>query len=367
MSAIPFYDVGQAIGAYREELREAASEVIDSGWYVLGPQVANFEAEFARYCSAGHCVGVGNGLDALALIVGAYLQLGRLKAGDRVLMPANSFIATYRAVMKHGLVPVLVDPEADTCVLGPTGLAAAEGDFAAVVVVHLYGQMADMEAVSRWCQARGALCLEDAAQAHGAERAGLRAGAAGDAAAFSFYPTKPLGALGDAGGVTTNDARLAALVRDLANYGSATKNHHPLPGDNSRLDEIQAAFLRVALRHLHEGIAERRHIAKCYQAGIHNPLIKLPVAAPDSSPVWHIYAVQCERREELAKHLAACGIGTAIHYPTPPWQQPAYLDLSRPELAVATNLHRSVLSLPIYPGLHDASVAAVIDACNSFI
>ena len=365
--SIPFYDLRQVNARYAEALKSAAARVIDSGWYVLGEEVEAFEREFAAYCGARHAIGVGNGLDALALILRAYRELGALKEGDEVLVPANTFIATFLAVSQSGLVPVPVEPDPASFNLDPARAEAAIGPRTrAIVAVHLYGQLADMAALAELARRRGLLLIEDAAQAHGARHGGRKAGTLGDAAAFSFFPTKNLGALGDGGAVTTGDDALARQVAALRNYGSETKYHHLYQGANSRLDELQAALLRVKLAHLDEDIALRREVARRYREGIAHPAIVLPVAAREEGHVWHLFVVRCARRDALQEHLRARGIHTQVHYPVPTHRQPAYAALRGLSLPLTERLHAEVLSLPLSPALDTAAVEQVVAACQAF-
>ena len=364
---VPFLDLEAAHARYADELKAAAARVIDSGHYVLGEELAAFEREFAAYCGVRHALGVGSGLDALSLILCGYLGLGALAEGDEVIVPGNTFIASFLAVSANRLVPVPVEPDAASFNLDPACVAAAIGPRTrAIMAVHLYGQLADMPALAGLARRHGLLLIEDAAQAHGATREGRRAGAFGDAAAFSFYPTKNLGALGDGGAVVTGDARLAERVAALRNYGSDTKYHHLFRGVNSRLDEIQAALLRVKLRHLDEDLARRRRVAQRYREGIRHPQIGLPQVACEERHAWHLFVVRCHRRAALQRHLQAQGVQSQVHYPVPPHRQRAYAELRETWLPLTECLHEEVLSLPLGPGLGDDAVARVIAACNAF-
>ena len=347
------------------DLRAAFDRVLQNSWYIEGREDEAFEAAFARYCGTAHCVGCGNGLDALVLILKA-MGIG---PGDEVIVPSNTFIATALAVSYAGAAPVFVEPLLATYNIDPARIeAAVTPRTKAIIAVHLYGQCAQMDAINAIAKAHGLKVIEDAAQAHGATFQGRRAGSLGDAAAFSFYPGKNLGALGDAGCVTTNDPDLAQKVRALGNYGSDYKYHHIYKGQNSRLDELQAAFLAAKLPHLDRMNAERRRIAGRYCAGIRNPAVVLPTVAPGCEHVYHIFAVRCARRDALEAHLNACGIGTNKHYPTPIHRQGAYreLGLGPGALPLAEEISATELSLPMYYGMTDAQVQAVIDAVNSF-
>ncbi|MGE8546975.1 MAG: DegT/DnrJ/EryC1/StrS family aminotransferase [Alcaligenes sp.] len=366
---IPFLDFKQLNAELRDELIAACARVIDSGWYINGPEVEAFEAEFARYCGVAHCIGVANGLDALVLVLRAWLQMGRLREGDEVIVPSNTFVASVLAVSQNRLTPVLVEPDPRSFNLCPHRLEQALSDRTRVVLpVHLYGQLADMPRIADWARRHGLLVLEDAAQAHGARLGGRSAGAWGDAAGFSFYPGKNLGAIGDAGAVVTDDQDLADVLAALRNYGSREKYHNERLGVNSRLDEIQAAMLRVKLRALDRSIEQRRAIAQVYGSRIRNPLIELPVLAMDGpeSHVWHLYVVRTADRDGLQRHLAQAGVGSLVHYPVPPHRQQAYAGAFRDRYPLSEHLHDTVLSLPLGPYLSLAQIDAVVDACNSY-
>lgn len=358
LTEVPFLDLRDAHARYADELKAAAARVIDSGHYVLGEELAAFEREFATWCGVRHALGVGSGLDALALILRGYLGLGALGEGDEVIVPGNTFIASFLAVSANRLVPVPVEPDPVSFNLDPACVAAAIGPRTrAIMAVHLYGQLADMPALVALARQHGLLLIEDAAQAHGATREGRKAGAFGDATAFSFYPAKNLGALGDGGAVVTGDARLAERVAALRNYGSETKYHHLFQGVNSRLDEIQAALLRVKLRHLDEDVALRRRVARRYRDGIRHPQIALPEVAHEEQHAWHLFVVRCHRRDALQRHLQAQGVQSQVHYPVPPHRQPAYAELREAWLPLTERLHEEVLSLPLGPSLGEDAVA----------
>lgn len=369
---IPFLDLKKLNASYRDELISAAERVIDSGWYILGDEVDSFEAEFARYCGVEHCVGVGNGLDALALVLKAWKEMGRLKDGDEIIVPSHTYVATCLAVTECGLQPVLVEPDAETYNICPRNIEAAiTPRTRAVVPVHLYGQLAPMTEIMALAETHGLLVLEDAAQSHGASLDGRKAGSFGLASGFSFYPGKNLGALGDAGAVTTNDSTLAKTVRALANYGSERKYENAYQGVNSRLDEIQAAMLRVKLRYLDIEIARRREIAGAYAARINHPELCLPMAKDAeqsalASHVFHLFVIRTTRREALQAHLSERGVQTLIHYPIPIHRQRAYAGWNSTKLALTEALASEVLSLPISPVMSDEEVDEVIDACNTF-
>jgi dTDP-4-amino-4,6-dideoxygalactose transaminase len=366
MMKVPFLDLEAVYAELEAELDEAVRRTLSSGWYVLGREVAAFEAEFAAYCEARHCVGVANGLDALHLIMRA-LGIG---PGDEVLVPSNTFIATWLAVTYAGATPVPVEPDDQTYNLDPGQLEAAINERTrAVIPVHLYGQPADMDAINEIAARYGLKVIEDAAQAHGARYKGRRVGALGTAAAFSFYPGKNLGALGDGGAVVTDDAALAERVRLLGNYGSRTKYVHELPGFNSRLDELQAALLRAKLPRLDEWNERRRRAAEFYCQTLEGVAgLRLPRVPAWAEPVWHLFVVRHPERERLRAHLAAAGVGTIIHYPCPPHLQPAYAKLgyAQGQCAVAERMAAEVLSLPLGPHLRAAEAQYVVEQLAAF-
>ena len=367
LADVPFLDVRAINARHADELKAAAARVIDSGWYIMGEELAAFEREFAAYGGVPHAVGVGNGLDALSLILRGYKQLGALGEGDEVIVPGNTFIASFLAISENRLVPVPVEPDPLSFNLDPACVEAAIGPRTrAIMAVHLYGQLADMPALAALARRHQLLLIEDAAQAHGAMRDGRKAGAFGDAAAFSFFPAKNLGALGDGGAVMTGDARLAQRVAALRNYGSEVKYHHLFQGVNSRLDELQAALLRVKLRHLDEDVAWRRRVARRYRDGIRHPQIRLPDVAREEQHAWHLFVVRCSHRDALQRHLQAHGIHSQVHYPVPPHRQPAYPALHDVRLPLTERLHDEVLSLPMGPTLGEDAVERVIAACNAF-
>ncbi|MFM7241299.1 MAG: DegT/DnrJ/EryC1/StrS family aminotransferase [Opitutia bacterium] len=367
---IPFLDLKAINARHAAELKAAAARVIDSGWYVLGEEVKAFESEFAAWVGSPHCVGTSDGLSALILALRGWKELGLLQDGDGVAVPANTYIASILAITENRLRPVLVEPDEDTCNLGAAKLAAAlTPDVKAVLAVHLYGQLADMPAIAQLCRDRGLLLLEDAAQAHGAAFDGVKAGAWGDAAAFSFYPGKNLGALGDAGALTCKDAKLAAMIRALRNYGSHEKYKNLVQGPNDRLDELQAALLRVKLKHIDADNARRREIAARYRREIKQHAVRLPsVRAGEDSHVWHLFVVRTPDRAAFQQRLLERGVHTAIHYPIAPHQQLAYAqELGHLRLPLTEALHREVVSLPISPVMSEEQVAHVIMAVNGVV
>ena len=362
---VPFLDLGAATAEIRVALDNAIGRVLASGRYVLGPEVEAFEREFAAFVGADHCVGVGNGLDAIELALRA-IGVG---PGDEVIVPSNTYIATWLAVTRLGPQVVPVEPDPETYNLDPGRVETAiTPRTRAIVPVHLYGQPADMETLRTIASSRGVALVEDAAQAHGARFRQRRIGGLGDAAAWSFYPTKNLGALGDGGAVTTNDPDLADRVKVLRNYGSRTKYVNEIRGVNSRLDELQAAVLRVKLPLLDEWNQRRRRGAARYLDGLRDTALGLPSTAPGVDPVWHLFVVRSNARDRLQEHLTTKGVQTLIHYPIPPHRQAAYADLRYAVGAfpIAERMHQQCLSLPIGPHLTDGQVEDVIDAVRSF-
>lgn len=372
MMNVPFYSLDYVNRALGDALRESFSDVLDSKWFIRGLRCAAFEESFAAYCGKKACVGVGNGLDALTLMLKASILLGRMAEGDEVIVPANTFVATVLAVRAAGLVPVLVEPNPETCVLDASRLTdACSARTRAVLVVHLYGRLADMPAICEFAKAHNLLVFEDAAQAHGAVLDENKLSS--NAAAYSFYPTKNLGAMGDGGAVVTDDQELAQVVRSLGNYGSYEKYVNKYVGVNSRLDEVQAAVLLAKLPHLDSWNRRRQEIAARYCSEIKNPLVRAtPVPANPKSHVWHVFPVFCERRDDLQKFLKERGIETLIHYPIPPHLQEAFDGaLSRGELRygplpIAEELARTELSIPMGPGMTDEQVAYVIETINAY-
>lgn len=347
------------------ELRAAFQRVYTRSQYIEGKEDEAFEAAFAEYCKAKYCVGTGNGLDALILALKA-LNIG---SGDEVIVPSNTFIATALAVTYAGAVPVFAEPDGRTYNLAAHGIEDKITEKTkAVIPVHLYGQPCDMGPIMEIARRYGLFVIEDCAQAHGAVYKGQTVGTFGDAAGFSFYPGKNLGALGDAGAVITNRADIAGKVRALGNYGSDYKYHHIYKGNNSRLDELQAAFLSAKLPYLDRMNGERKRIAKCYLDGIRHPEIIMPFVIPEAEPVWHIFAIRCGRRKKLEAYLKEKGICTNKHYPIPMHLQECYKDLNikRGELPVAEEISETQLSLPMYYGMTDQQIAYVIDTVNSF-
>jgi len=362
---IPFLDIKVSYLELKDELDAAYHRVMESGWYILGPEVEAFEVEFAAYCEAKHCIGVGNGLDALHLI----LRSMNIGTNDEVIVPANTYIATWLSVSYTGATPVPVEPDEMTYNIDPILIEAAITERTkAILVVHLYGQPANMAPIKEIAQRHGLKVIEDVAQAHGALFKDCRTGNLGDAAGFSFYPSKNLGAFGDGGAVVTNDDDLAEKIRGLRNYGSRIKYHNEVKGFNSRLDELQAALLRVRLKRLDEWNTRRRGIARLYQQELCGASELILHHVPDwCDPVWHLFVVRHHRRDELQRHLADVGVGTMIHYPIPPHKQQAYKQYMNLQLPVTEKIHQSVLSLPIGPLLKENDCHQVIESIRRFL
>lgn len=364
---IKFLDIQRITASFEPQLSAEVQRVVSSGWYLLGEEVAKFEQAFAEYCDSTHCVGVANGLDALTLILMAWREMYGWDEGDEVIVPANTYIASILSISRAGLTPVLCEPDEENALMDATQFPRLMTlRTRAIMPVHLYGQVCDMDAIRTFARQHGLKVIEDCAQAHGALHRGTRVGALGDAAAFSFYPGKNLGALGDGGAVVTSDRLLARIVRKLANYGSQEKYVHLSKGINSRLDEVQAAVLSVKLARLDADNDRRRQIARRYIRQMTNPLVRTPHVSSWLGHVFHLFTVRCERRDELQKHLAEKGVQTLIHYPIPPHKQEAYAEWSHLSLPITERIHREVLSLPISPVMTNDEVQCVIDAVNSF-
>lgn len=371
---IKFLDLQKVTARHAEEYHEAVRLVVDSGWYLLGEQVRAFESEYAAYIGTRHCVGVGNGLDALTLIYRAYREMGLLDEGDEVLVPANTYIASILAITENGLRPVLVEPRRDTLQIDDTLLERhLSPRTRSLMIVHLYGRCAYTDAIGNFCRRHNLLLVEDNAQGHGCLSAvqGVkrRTGSLGHAAGHSFYPGKNLGAMGDAGAVTTDDDELARVVRALGNYGSSEKYVFDYAGRNSRMDELQAAMLRVKLRHLDEDNVCRCEVARRYEQETTNPLVRLPKHTAAGENVYHLFPVFTKERDRLQQYLAGHGVETLIHYPIPPHRQKALAGISligSEDLPVTEEMSREELSLPISPVLTDAEVSTVIAWVNAF-
>lgn len=362
---VPFLDIRSTYIELKGELDEAYNRCMNSGWYLLGHEVESFEAEFAAYCGASHCVGVGNCLDALHLI----LRAAGIGAGDEVIVPSNTYIATWLAVSYAGATPVPVEPDPVTYNIDPNRIEAQiTARTKAILAVHLYGRPADMGAIREIASRYSLKVFEDAAQAHGASLGGVRVGALSDAAGFSFYPGKNLGAFGDGGAVVTNDEEIAEKVRLLRNYGSRKKYHNEVRGYNSRLDELQAAFLRVKLRYLAEWNWRRHAVANAYQSALQDVGLVLPVQSVGIDSSWHLYVVQCDDRVRLQQSLTQRGVGTLVHYPIPPHLSDAYAEQFQcHRFSVCEGLAQRVLSLPIGPHMSTYDVEFVVDAVRSAV
>ena len=368
---IKFLDLQKINHQYQEQFQQKMKLVLDKGWFILGDEVKAFESNFANYCGTKHCIGVGNGLDALVLIFKAYIQLGKLQKSDEVIVPANTYIASILAILQSDLVPILVEPKLETYNINPDLIQGKiTSKTKAILAVHLYGQLAEMEAINAIAKQNNLLVIEDAAQSHGAVSNHIKAGNLSDAAAFSFYPGKNLGALGDAGAITTNDVALAKVIFAMRNYGSEQKYHNEYIGVNSRLDELQAAFLNVKLPHLDSENELRRVIAKRYLDGIKNDKIILPTWDCTQNHVFHLFVIRTENRQELQDYLKQNNIETLIHYPIPPHKQNAFStetsgwsSLSYP---ITEKIHQEVVSLPISPVMTNVEVDCVIKILNLY-
>jgi dTDP-4-amino-4,6-dideoxygalactose transaminase len=364
---VPFYDLKAINARHREKIARALTRVLDAGWYILGEEVERFEKEFAAYCGATHCIGTGNGLDALTLIIRGYKELGVMKEGDEIIVPANTYIATILAITENRLTPRLVEPELRTANLDASRIEEKITlRTKAILTVHLYGQVAYSQEMATIAKKHGLKIIEDAAQAQGAIWSGKKTGSLGDAAGFSFYPSKNLGALGDAGAVMTSDAKLAEIVRALHNYGSHKKYHNLYKGINSRLDEIEAAVLNVKLKYLDEENAARRTVVAHYLAHIKNDILTLPYAQTEEGHVWHVFTVRTKNRDRLQSYLKEKGVETHIHYPVAPHKQPAYKEWNTQSYPITEEIHATILSLPLSPVQTAAQTAEVIAAVNTF-
>ena len=364
---IQFLDLKKINQQYHRELKNACSRVVDSGWYISGSELKDFERKFAEYCKVKHSIGVANGLDALSLTLRAWIELGKLKSGDEVIVQANTYIASILAITQNGLIPILVEPDENTFNLNSKNIIAALTNKTRVILpVHLYGQISPMSEIMEIAKANDLLVLEDCAQSHGSMLLDKKCGAWGDAGAFSFYPGKNLGALGDAGAVTTNDKELARTIRALGNYGSHKKYENIYQGVNSRLDEIQAAMLNVKLPYLQAETKQRQYICNRYLNEINNTKIILPKFVDINSHVWHLFVVRCNNRDTFQKHLQENGINTLIHYPVPPHKQQAYKEWNNISLPITEKIHSQVLSLPVDPTMCESYIDLIINVVNSY-
>jgi len=364
---IPFLDIQAINKPYEKELIEASIRVIQSGWYIMGQEVEAFEKNFATYCGTSFCIGTGNGLDALSLILRAYKELKVLKAGDEVIVPANTYIASVLAISNNGLIPILVEPELHSYNLNPMKIEAALTPKTKVILpVHLYGKTASLSDISTIAHQYNLKIIEDCAQAHGAIYQSKKVGSLGDAGGFSFYPGKNLGALGDGGAITTDNPELFQTIKALQNYGSKQKYTHLFKGVNSRLDEIQAAMLHVKLKYLDNEIAKRRTIADYYLQHIQNEHIILPKNTNAKSHVWHLFVIRTPFRNKFIAHLEKYGVQTMVHYPTAIHHQKAYREFSHYSLPLTEKIHKEVVSLPLHPALTDYHIEKIVTAVNSF-
>lgn len=366
---INFLNLKELNSKYEVELREACARVIQSGWYIMGEELNAFELEFSNYVGSKHCVGVANGLDALTLSLKAWILMGRLQEGDEVIVQANTYIASILAITANKLVPVLVEPSEISFNLSIENIKnAITSKTKAILPVHLYGQLSPMDEIMNIAHDHGLLVLEDCAQSHGASASGCNAGNWGHAAGFSFYPGKNLGALGDAGAITTSDTEFFEVVKALRNYGSHKKYQNIYEGVNSRLDEIQAAMLRVKLRYLNGETVSRQKISKKYRTSIVNPYITLPeiLSGDENGHVWHLFVIRSNNRTKLQNYLTQHNIQTLIHYPIPPHKQQAYSSWNQLSFPITEAMHRQVLSIPLDSTLTDDNVKYIIDTLNGY-
>ena len=363
---IKFLDLFKVNELHREEIDEAIKRVLDSGWYLLGKEVESFEKEFAEFCGTKFCIGVANGLEALTLIFRAYKELGRFKDGDEVIVPANTYIASILSVTDNNLKVVPVEPDLNTYLIDPKEIEKAiTPKTKAILPVHLYGRLCDMDTINAIAKNHNLIVVEDSAQSHGAIRNGVRSGAFGNASGFSFYPGKNLGCLGDGGCVTTSDEELANSIKALHNYGSHKKYHNVYKGVDSRLDEIQAAVLRVKLKYLDKENQKRREIAKYFCENIKNPLVTLPILG-DKDEIWHVYPVRVKNRDNFQKYLTDKGVQTIIHYPIPPHKQQAYKEWNNLSFPITEQIHNEIISLPISQVMTDNEIKEMVEVVNQY-
>jgi len=365
---IEFLSLKKVTELYKDELKEAVNRVTDSGWYLQGKENEAFEAEYAKFIGSSHCIGCANGLDALIWIFRAYIEMGVMKPGDEIIVPANTYIASILSITENGLKPVLVEPKWNTLEIDDEQIEKhITPRTKGILIVHLYGRLAYTDKIGEICKKHGLKLIEDNAQAQGCKFSdGRRTGSIGDAAGHSFYPGKNIGAFGDAGATTTNDPELAATVRALANYGSQKKYVFKYCGRNSRLDEMNAAVLRVKLAHLDEANEARKAVGKFYNENISNPKISLPDVLPSYANVFHLFPVFCEKRDELQAYLKENGIGTVIHYPIPPHKQECYKEWNSLTFPITEKIHDQELSLPISQVITKEEMAEVVDVLNRF-
>ncbi len=364
---VKFYDLQTITAMHADEYKEAVARVIDSGWFLQGHANLQFETHYAKYIGTQHCIAVANGLDALYLLLCGYKEMGLIQDGDEIIVPANTYIATILAITRNHLVPVLVEPTWEHLEIDIDKIEAAiTPKTKGVMIVHLYGRIAYNDKLGEICKKYGLKLLEDCAQSHGCAWKGIKTGALGDAAAHSFYPGKNLGAFGDAGAVTTNDAELASVIRALANYGSEEKYVFKYAGINSRMAETDAAILNVKLKYLDEDNRKRQELAEYYYEHINNPIITLPKRLDDENNVYHQFPIFCERRDELQKYLNEHGIETLIHYPIPPHQQACYKEWNHRSFPISEKIHAQELSIPMNQAVSTEEAEAVVTALNSF-
>lgn len=364
---IPFLDLNKINKKYEKDFIKVLKKIIDRGWYIRGEEVDKFENEFSEYCKVDNTIGVANGLDALSLIIRAYKELNVFSDNDEIIVPANTYIASILAITENNLKPILIEPDINTFLIDTQKIKEKiTTKTKAIMVVHLYGHTCNMNEIRKVSKKHNLKIIEDSAQSHGAKYLNKVSGNLGDASGFSFYPGKNLGALGDAGCVTTNDSKLSETIRILSNYGSSIKYKNKYKGINSRLDELQAAFLRIKLRYQNEEIEERRRIADSYLNNISNSKVILPKTSNRCNHVWHLFVIRTENREKLQKHLLRNGIQTMIHYPIPPHKQLAFKEWNNLSFPVTEKIHKEVLSIPIYPGLQNNEVFQVVNSINNY-
>ncbi len=364
---IKFLDLQKINLQYKDELTEAYNRVLNSGWFLLGQELQNFEENYSNYCGVKHTLGVANGLDALTLIIKAYRELGIFKDGDEIIVPSNTYIASILAISQNNLMPVLVEPDLSTYNIDPTLIEKHITEKTkAIMVVHLYGQLCDMPEINRIAGKYNLKVIEDCAQAHGASLNGKKAGAWGDAAGHSFYPGKNLGALADGGAITTNNDELAEVLKALRNYGSHKKYENIYKGVNSRLDELNAAFLNVKLKYLDDVIEKRRSVASFYLKHINHPEIVLPVIGNIAGHVWHLFIIRCKERDKLQDYLSQKGVQTLIHYPIPPHKQEAYKEWDNLSFPISERVHSEVLSLPMCEVLTLKEIDSIVEVINKW-
>ena len=364
---VPFLDLKKINLQYQDLFSNELNNILQDGWYIMGNRLNNFENEYAKFCGVQHCMGVANGLDALILILRAYKELDKLKDGDEVIVPANTYIASILAISENNLTPILVEPTIKSFNIDPALIETKiTKKTRAILSVNLYGQPANYSLINSIAEKHNLLVIEDAAQSHGANHNGKMSGSLGDAAGHSFYPGKNLGALGDGGAITTNDSALAEKIHFLRNYGSKIKYENILKGVNSRLDELQAAFLSIKLKNLNNENDKRREIASLYLNNINNPDIILPIEESSNRHVWHVFVVMIEDRNKFQKYLLQNGIQTVIHYPIPPHKQKAYPEFNNLCLPITEKIHKQVISLPISPVLTDEQVHYIIKVLNEY-